>query len=164
LARRYFTHVRFSAEAEGELRSLSERGFLVHVQRTGSWVNFLYLAWALTIRGLPPLRAVVNLRRWLVRPFRRAAQTGTCAVRFSYAQRKSGSGLVFLQSTALGRAAGRPGRDDPFPALVAMARKSERPVFLVPELFVWEKWNVRVKPAWADYVFGSPEEWGSPST
>jgi glycerol-3-phosphate O-acyltransferase len=157
LARRYFTQVRFSPEAEAELVGCAERGFVVHVQRTSSWVNFLYLAWALTVRGLPPLRAVVNLRRWLVRPFRRAAQSGTCAVRFSYAQRKSGSGLVFLQSTALGRALGRPGRDDPFPALVAMARKSERPVFLVPELFVWEKWNVRVKPAWADYVFGSPE-------
>jgi len=157
LASRYFTHVRFSAEAEAELRTCSERGFVVHVQRTSSWVNFLYLAWALTVRSQPPLRAVVNLRRWLVRPFRRAAQNGTCAVRFAYAQRKSGSALVFLQSTALGRALGRPGRDDPFPALVALARKSERPVFLVPELFVWEKWNVRLKPAWADYVFGSPE-------
>jgi glycerol-3-phosphate O-acyltransferase len=157
LARRYFTHVRFSSEAEAELRGCSERGFVVHVQRTSSWVNFLYLAWALTVRGLPPLRAVVNLRRWLVRPFRRAAQRGPCAVRFAYAQRKSGAALVFLQSTALGRALGRPGRDDPFPALVALARKSEQPVFLVPELFVWEKWNVRLKPAWADYVFGSPE-------
>lgn len=157
LAQRYFIHVRFSAEAEAELRGCAERGFVVHVQRTSSWVNFLYLAWALTIRGLPPLRAVVNLRRWLVRPFRRAAQRGSCAVRFAYAQRKGGSALVFLQSTALGRALGQPGRDDPFPALVAMARKSEGPVFLVPELFVWEKWNVRVKPAWADYVFGSPE-------
>jgi glycerol-3-phosphate O-acyltransferase len=157
LARRYFTHVRFSPEAEAELRNCSAGGFVVHVQRTSSWVNFLYLAWALTVRGLPPLRAVVNLRRWLVRPFRRAAQSGECAVRFAYAQRKGGSGLVFLQSTALFRALGQPGRDDPFPALVALARKSEKPVFLLPELFVWEKWNVRVKPAWADYVFGSPE-------
>ena len=40
---------------------------------------------------------------------------------------------------------------------MALARKSDRPVFLVPELFVWEKWSVRLKPAWADYVFGSPE-------
>jgi glycerol-3-phosphate O-acyltransferase len=157
LARRYFTHVRFSPEAEAELRACSQRGFVVHVQRTSSWVNFLYLAWALTVRGLPPLRAVVNLRRWLVRPFRRAAQRGPCAVRFAYAQRKSGAALVFLQSTAIGRALGRPGRDDPFPDLVALARKSEQPVFLLPELFVWEKWNVRLKPAWADYVFGSPE-------
>ncbi|MGO8968398.1 MAG: 1-acyl-sn-glycerol-3-phosphate acyltransferase [Myxococcaceae bacterium] len=157
LAQRYFTQVRFSPEAEAELRARSEGGFLVHVQRTSSWVNFLYLAWALTVRGLPPIRAVVNLRRWLVRPFRRTAQTGDCAVRFAYAQRKGGSALVFLQSTVLGRALGRPGPDNPFPALVALARRSERPVCIVPELFVWEKWNVRLKPAWADYVFGSPE-------
>ena len=157
LARRYFTQVRFPPEAESELRHLSERGTVVHVQRTSSWVNFLYLAWALVMRGLPPLRAVVNLRPWLVRPFRRAAQRGSSALRLAYAQRKGGTTLVFLQSTALFRALGRPGRDDPFPALVALARRSERPVFLVPELFVWEKWNVRLKPAWADYVFGSPE-------
>src|SRR5271170_4103284 len=99
LARRYFTHVRFSPEAEAELRRCSERGFVVHVQRTSSWVNFLYLAWALTVRGLPPLRAVVNLRRWLVKPFRRAAQSGSCALRFAYAQRKGGSAMVFLQAT-----------------------------------------------------------------
>ncbi len=157
LAQRYFTQVRFSAEAEAELRARSERGFVVHVQRTSSWVNFLYLAWALTVRGLPPIRAVVNLRPWLVRPFRKTAQRGDCAVRFAYAQRKGGSALVFLQSTVLGRALGRPGPDNPFPALVALARKSDRPVFILPELFVWEKWNVRLKPAWADYVFGSPE-------
>ena len=157
LARRYFTHVRFSAEAEAELRARSEAGFLVHVQRTSSWVNFLYLAWALTLRGLRPVRAVVNLRPWLVRPFRRTAQTGDCGARLAYAVRKKGSALVFLQSTVLGRALGRPGPDNPFPALVALARKSEQPVFLIPELFVWEKWNVRLKPAWADYVFGSPE-------
>jgi glycerol-3-phosphate O-acyltransferase len=157
LAHRYFTQVRFSPEAEAELKQCADRGFVVHVQRTSSWVNFLYLAWALTIRGLPPLRAVVNLRRWLVKPFRRAAQSGSCALRFAYAQRKGGSAMVFLQATALGRALGRPGRDDPFPALVGLARKSERPVLLVPELFVWEKWTVRFKPAWADYVFGSPE-------
>ena len=78
-------------------------------------------------------------------------------MRFEYARRHGGSALVFLQQTAIGRAGGRSGREDPFPALVAMARKSDRPVFLVPELVVWEKWSVRLKPAWADYVFGTPE-------
>ncbi|HUM10179.1 MAG TPA: 1-acyl-sn-glycerol-3-phosphate acyltransferase [Myxococcaceae bacterium] len=157
LGRRYCPHVRVAPAAEAELRRLSAEGFVVHVQRTAAWVSFLYLAWLLVSRSLPPIRAVVNMRRWLGRPWRRVAQRGPLDVRFTFARRKGGSALVFLQTTAIGRAGGRSGREDPFPALVTMARKCEQPVFLVPELVVWEKWSVRLKPAWADYVFGTPE-------
>jgi len=157
LGRRYCPHVRVLPAADAELRRLSAAGFVVHVQRTAAWVSFLYLAWLLVSRALPPIRAVVNMRRWIGRPWGRIAQRGSLDVRFEYARRNAGSALVFLQQTAIGRAAGRSGREDPFPALVAMARKSDRPVFLVPELVVWEKWSVRLKPAWADYVFGTPE-------
>ena len=157
LGRRYCPHVRVAAAADAELRRLGAEGFVVHVQRTATWVSFLYLAWLLVSRGLAPIRAVVNMRRWFGRPWRRVAQRGALDVRFEYARRHGGSALVFLQQTALMRAGGRSGREDPFPDLVAMARKSERPVFLVPELVVWEKWSVRLKPAWADYVFGTPE-------
>jgi glycerol-3-phosphate O-acyltransferase len=157
LGRRYCPDVRVGPAAEAELRRLGADGFVVHVQRTAAWVSFLYLAWLLVSRGLPPIRAVVNMRRWMGKPWRRVAQRGPLDVRFEYARRHGGSALVFLQQTALMRAGGRSGREDPFPALVGMARKSDRPVFLVPELVVWEKWSVRLKPAWADYVFGTPE-------
>jgi len=157
LGRRYCPHVRVAPAADAELRRLDAAGFVVHVQRTAAWASFLYLAWLLISRGLAPIRAVVNMRRWLGKPWRRVAQRGPLDVRFEYARRHGGSALVFLQQTALMRAGGRSGREDPFPALVAMARKSERPVFLVPELVVWEKWSVRLKPAWPDYVFGTPE-------
>ncbi|MBM4380919.1 MAG: glycerol-3-phosphate acyltransferase, partial [Deltaproteobacteria bacterium] len=139
LAARFFTAVRFSPEDEAEWRRLSEQGFVVHVMRTTAWVNYLYLAWALVTRGLPPVRAVVNLRRWFTRPFTHTVQRGDFDVRFTYARRQQGSGLIFLKQSAFGSTRGRQITEDPFPALVAMARKSERPVYLVPELFVWEK-------------------------
>jgi len=157
LGRRYCPHVRVGAAADAELRRLGSEGFVVHVQRTAAWVSFLYLAWLMVSRGLPPVRAVFNMRRWFGRPWRRVAQRGPLDVRLEFARRKGGSALAFLQTTAIGRAGGRSGREDPFPDLVALARKSDRPVFLVPELVVWEKWSVRLKPAWADYVFGTPE-------
>ncbi|HEY1905994.1 MAG TPA: 1-acyl-sn-glycerol-3-phosphate acyltransferase [Myxococcaceae bacterium] len=157
LGRRYCPHVRVGPPADAELRRLGAEGFVVHVQRTAAWVSFLYLAWLVVTRGLAPVRAVFNMRRWFGRPWNRVAQRGPMDVRLEFARRKGGSALVFLQTTAIGRAGGRSGREDPFPALVAMARKSDRPVFLVPELVVWEKWSVRLKPAWADYVFGTPE-------
>jgi glycerol-3-phosphate O-acyltransferase len=157
IGRHYFDGVRFPPEAEAELRRLHEVGFVVHVMRSTSWVNYLYLTWALLRRGLPPVRAVVNLRRWFTRPWRRTAQRGEFEVRFTYARRHGGSGLVFLRRSALGRAEGLQSREDPFPALVALARKGDRPVFLVPELFVWEKWTKALRPRLLDRVFGSPD-------
>jgi len=157
LAARFFTAVRFTPEDEAEWRRLHEQGFVVHVMRTTAWVNYLYLAWALVTRGLPPVRAVVNLRRWFTRPFTHTVQRGDFDVRFTYARRQQGSGLIFLKQSAFGSTRGRQITEDPFPALVAMARKSEKPVYLVPELFVWEKVPQPLQPTWVDYVFGSPE-------
>lgn len=157
LAARYFEPVRFSNESVEALARLHDQGFVVHIMRTTAWINYLYLTWALIRRGLPPVRAVVNLRRWFTRPWRKTAQRGDFDVRFTYARRHGGSGLVFLKQSAFGTARGKYTREDPFAALVALARKAEKPVFLVPELFVWEKWNQRLKPGVIDFVFGSPE-------
>lgn len=157
LASRYFEEVRFPPEAESELVQLSEQGFVVHVMRTTAWINYLYLSWALIKRGLPPIRAVVNLRRWFTRPWRKTAQRGNFEVRFNYARRQRGSALVFLKESAIGTARGKATREDPFPSLVAFTRKLDRPVYLVPELFVWEKWHQRLKPGIVDFLFGSPE-------
>ncbi|MGQ0503929.1 MAG: 1-acyl-sn-glycerol-3-phosphate acyltransferase [Myxococcaceae bacterium] len=157
IASRYFESVRFPVERVDELARLHEQGFVVHVMRTTAWINFIYLTWALITRGLPPVRAVVNLRRWLTRPWRKTAQRGDFEVRFTYARRNGGSGLIFLRESAFGSTRGKRMTEDPFPALVEMARKGDRPVFLVPELFVWEKRNQRLKPALIDYIFGSPE-------
>ncbi|MBE2249641.1 MAG: 1-acyl-sn-glycerol-3-phosphate acyltransferase [Myxococcus sp.] len=156
LARRYFEAVRFPQGAVDELKALHQKGLVVHVMRTTAWVNFLYLHWAMVRRGLPPVRAVVNLRPWFTRPFTLAAQRGDFDVRFTYARRQGGSGLIFLRESAFNSARGKDG-EDPFPALVEMARKSDTPVFLVPELFVWEKWLQKITPSVFDRVFGSPE-------
>jgi len=157
LGARYFDGVHFPPESEDELRTLHDKGFVVHVMRSTAWINFLYLAWAMVRRLLPPVRAVVNLRPWFTRPFRNTAQRGDFDVRFTYARRHGGSGLIFLKKTALMSASGKDIEENPFPALVAMARKGDRTVFLVPELFVWEKRTSRIKPGIMDIVFGSPE-------
>jgi glycerol-3-phosphate O-acyltransferase len=156
-ARRYFEPVRFAPSAVEELAALHAKGFVVHIMKTTAWVNFLFLHWAMVRRGLPPIRAVVNLRRWFTRPFTLAAQRGAFDVRFTYARREGGSGLVFLKESAFNSARGRTTDEDPFPTLVEMAKKSEHPIFLVPELFVWEKWLQKITPSLFDRVFGSPE-------
>ncbi len=157
LGARYFDGVHFPPEAEDELRSLHAKGFVVHVMRSTAWINFLYLAWAMVRRALPPIRAVVNLRPWFTRPWTKTLQRSDFDVRFTFARRQNGSGLIFLKKTALMSASGKDIEENPFPALVAMARKGDRTVFLVPELFVWEKRTARIKPGIMDIVFGSPE-------
>ncbi|KFE66631.1 1-acyl-sn-glycerol-3-phosphate acyltransferase [Hyalangium minutum] len=157
LGARYFDGVHFPPESEDELRALHAKGFVVHVMRSTAWINFLYIAWAMVRRALPPIRAVVNLRPWFTRPFRKTAQRGDFDVRFTYARRHGGSGLIFLKKTALMNPSGKDIEENPFPALVAMARKGDRNVLLVPELFVWEKRSARIKPGIMDIVFGSPE-------
>jgi glycerol-3-phosphate O-acyltransferase len=157
LAQRYFEPVRFPQSASDELSKLSQQGFVVHVMRTTAWVNFLYLHWALVKRALPPLRAVVNLRTWFTRPFTRVRQQGELFDRFSRARAEGGSGLIFLRESAFNTARGVETRHDPFPALVELARSSSQPVYLVPELLVWEKWQQKVMPSLFDRVFGSPE-------
>ena len=102
---------------------------MVHVQRTAAWVNYLYLAWLLVSRGLPPIRAVVNMRRWLGKPWRKVAQRGDLEVRFTYARRNGGSALVFLQQTALGRARGKERTGGPLPC-PGGAGAQERPASL----------------------------------
>jgi glycerol-3-phosphate O-acyltransferase len=157
LSKRYFRPVRVSEQAKAELKALSQRGLVVHVMRTTAWINFLYLAWAMTQWCLPPIRAVVNLRRWFTRPFTRAQLRTPFPERFSFAMSSKGSVLVFLRESAFNTARGRETRDDPFPALVALAKSSDKPIFLVPELFVWEKWHQSLSPSLFDRVFGSPE-------
>lgn len=157
LAGHYFEPVRFPASAIEQLKALSHQGFVVHVMRTTAWINYLYLSWAMVRHGLPPVRAVVNLRRWFTRPFTLAAMRGEFDVRFTYARRQGGSGLIFLRESAFNTARGRETREDPFPALVGMARASDKPLFLVPELLLWEKWQQKVTPSVFDRIFGSPE-------
>jgi glycerol-3-phosphate O-acyltransferase len=100
---------------------------------------------------------VVNLRPWFTRPFTLVARRGAFDVRFTWARRQGGSGLVFLRESAFNTARGRETREDPFPALVELAKGSDKPLFLVPELLLWEKWQQKVTPSILDRIFGSPE-------
>jgi glycerol-3-phosphate O-acyltransferase len=158
---KYFESVRFPAEAEQQLKDLeAQGGLVVHVMRTTAWINFAYLQWALTQRRLRPIRAVVNLRRWLTKPFTRTAQSGPYEERLNSAVIQNGSALIFLRESAFNSARGQLTQEDPFPALVKLVRTTTLPVFAVPELLLWEKFQQKLTPSLMDRVFGSPESPG----
>ena len=155
-ARTYFDSIRTGDEVERTLAQVHAQGRVVHVMRSTGRIRFAYLAYLLAKLGLPPLRAAVGLTRFFgLRPWRRLIQgpAGTATVQ---ALEQGGSALVFLKRSALTESRGR-ALDDPFPSLVAEARKGGRPILLLPELLVWERSPGHVRPSLLDALFGSPE-------
>jgi glycerol-3-phosphate O-acyltransferase len=157
LGRRFFAPVRFPESGAEALARLSRQGFVVHVMRTSGWLPYGYLDWALVSHGLPPVRATANLIHWYTRPFTLLRREPSVEERFKGARAEGTSGLVFLRQVSFNTARGVQPRDDPFPALVELARRGGAPVYLVPELLVWEKWQQKVSPSVFDRIFGSPE-------
>ena len=162
LGARYFDGGALPARGRGRAARAAARGASWSTcMRTTAWINFLYLAWAMVRRGLPPVRAVVNLRPWFTRPWRKTAQRGDFDVRFTYA-RPPGRLRARLPQDAprsAARLAARRRSEDPFPALVrAWRARATGRCSWCPELFVWEKRQPRGSSrAWRDCVFGSPE-------
>jgi glycerol-3-phosphate O-acyltransferase len=156
VAARYFEPIPFPKEGEALLSRLSKEGEVVHVMRSSGVLNFLYLAYALICRRLPPLRAAIGLRWTFWRPFRRLFRDGTAPERLSKALDAGCSALVFLRNPA-GLASVAIPAEDPFPALIGRARAGKAPLFLVPELFLWRNRARSLRPGLIDLLFGSPE-------
>lgn len=158
-ARRFFEPVRFPPEAEERLARVAREGYVVHVMPASGYLRFLYLLWALIRRGLPPLRAAMGVKRWWFKPFRRV-QTGPLTdTKLAIAFEDGGSALVFLRAPYVGSVKGRT-LEDPFPALVALQRRVGRPIYVVPELLIWEPRPAHLVPSIWDVIFGSPEARG----
>jgi glycerol-3-phosphate O-acyltransferase len=156
VCRHYFDAVRTGPEVEQALVHAYAQGQVVHVMKSSGRLRFLYLAYLLAKLGLPPLRAAVGLSRFLgIRPWRRLIQ-GEAGQAALEALKKGGSALVFLKRSSFASASGKT-HDDPFPALVAAARTSDKPILLLPDLLVWERNPGRVRPGLLDVLFGSPE-------
>jgi glycerol-3-phosphate O-acyltransferase len=158
-AARYFDPVPFPAEAAKELSGLTERGEVVHVMRSAGALCFLYLAWSLLKLELPPLRAVTGLKWSFWSPFRRLFRGGSAAQQLTRALDKGSGALVFLRESS-GWIPKLEPKEDPFFALIRRARSAARPLFLVPELFLWRARARNLKPGIREFLFGSPEDPG----
>ncbi|MGI5861502.1 MAG: 1-acyl-sn-glycerol-3-phosphate acyltransferase [Myxococcales bacterium] len=156
-ADRYFAPIPFPEDGARLLARLSKEGEVVHVMRSAGMLSFLYLAWAVLTRGLPPLRAATGLRWSFWSPFRRLFRRGSAAQRLERALNTGNSALVFLRQASGWIPRFKPS-EDPFHALVARARKASRPLFLVPELFLWHSRARNLRPGIRDFLFGSPED------
>lgn len=142
---RWFKPVQVPREAGRELADLARQGSLVFVTRSAGLLNFLYLAWLLRQLGLPPLRAALGLTGFLPWLFRVRAGPAALAA----AVEGGDASVVFLRGAR---------GEDPFPRLVALQRRLDRPIQLVPALLVWTRRPQKLEPTLGEILFGTPDQ------
>ncbi len=156
----FFDAVSFPEERVAELRELAREGSLVYVMRSAGALNYAYFAHAYASRGLPVPELVHGLGQGPLARLSGVANGDAQAV--AEAVGRGQSVLLFLRQPGLfGSRHGAAPEEDPFPALVELARARERRIFLVPQVLVWERHPGKLKPGIGSLVVGSPD---SPSS
>ncbi len=155
-----FDAVSFPEERVAELRGLAHQGALVYVMRSAGALNYAYFAHAYASRDLPVPQMVHGLGEGPLAKLS-GIESGDAQAIADSVERGS-SVLLFLRQPGLfgSRHGSAPG-EDPFPALVKLARERDRRIFLVPQILVWERHPGKLKPGIGSLVVGSPD---SPSS
>jgi glycerol-3-phosphate O-acyltransferase len=156
-----FLPVRVPATAGAQLRALAEKGTVVYVGRSAALVTFVYFQQLFVRLGAPVAEAVLGLGvpvwsmwgRLLAgrRPVRAPGRDDVAG-----AVHRGRSAMVFLRRPG-SLAAQIRGRQDPFPALVAAQRQLDRPIFLQPQLLIWERRPRQLRRSLFDVIFGEVE-------
>lgn len=156
--RRFFDPVHFPQDAEERLRAHAREGTPIYVMRSAGVLNYLFFTWALAKRGLPLPSAVVGLPRFLHRILSLLvglpARSGVDELVRSLED--GASAMVFLRRPAFLRSKGT-AADDPFVELVALQRRLDRPLLLIPQILIFKRAPVRLRPGIRDVILGSAE-------
>ena len=156
-----FAPVSVPSDTGQRLQGLAQKGTVVYVGRSAALVTFAFFQYLYLRLGAPIAGAVigpaVGVWWWWLRPI-----LGRKPVRAPYksdvpgAIRAGQSAMVFLQKPGSLVASVRT-HHDPFPDLVKLQRTLERPIYLVPQLLIWERRARQLKPSLFDILFGEPE-------
>ena len=169
--RSFFQHIEIGERWEGDIRAAAERGQVIYIGRSLSWLDFLALDWLTKEHGLPLVRFTNDVGLSVVEPFGRGARRLSLKSPIPDDEAliqcvgQGHSALLFLRrppDAAEMQAQGvRHGGDmevDLIRTLVELQRKSERPFLLLPQTFVWTKRPANVERSVIDVLFG-PSEW-----
>jgi len=169
--RSYFSHIQVGERWEADIRAAADRGQVVYVGRSLSWLDFLALDWLTKEHGLPLVRFTNDVGLSVIEPFGRGERRLKLErpvpedVALSCCIEQGHSALLFLrrppEAIDTSVAGARHGREldvDLIRTLVELQRKSARPILLVPQTFVWTKRPANVKRNALDVLFG-PSEW-----
>ncbi|HVU03379.1 MAG TPA: 1-acyl-sn-glycerol-3-phosphate acyltransferase [Polyangiaceae bacterium] len=158
------------------VRKLASQGTVVYVLRNLNFVDYLALDHLTKRFGLPQIRFANDLGLWILNPatsagFVKALVPGASkspSAELEAAIREGGSAALFLKrppgvlDVATGATGGRGLKegDELVRTLLEVQRRSDRPILLVPQVFVWTKRPDTRGTRALDFLLG-PREWPS---
>ena len=165
---RFFSHIVVDDRWQGVVQGAAERGVVVYVMRSLSFLDFLCTDYLTKRFGLPLVRFVNDLGLWILEPFGKGRRRLRLRrqVPEDRALRTTALGgfgaLLFLRRPP-GLLRTNPKRSpdkgiDLLRTLIETQRQSDRPILLVPQTFVWSKLPPNKQRSILDIVFG-PSEW-----
>jgi glycerol-3-phosphate O-acyltransferase len=181
LSRRFFERIQVDDGWADEVRRLSQRGAVLYVLRNLNWLDFLALDYLTKQHDLPPIRYVNDLGLWILNPAMGGAGNGVLSRLIPGRRPKveeelldavehGGSAALFLKrppsviDVAAGASGGRGMKegDELVEALFRIQRQSERPLILLPLVFVWSKSPDQLGGRPMDLLLG-PRSWPTPT-
>ncbi len=169
---RFFSQIQVDERWEPTVRSAAERGTVIYIARSLSFLDFLAVDYLTKQHGLPLVRFCNDVGMSIVEPFgrgsrrlRRKAQIPEDeALRVCLGG--GHSALLFLrrppslaeQSSAGGARKGEALEHDLIRTLVQEQRRASKPILIVPQTFVWTKRPPNQERSAVDLLFG-PAEW-----
>ncbi len=176
LYRRFFDKIQVDEAWVRAVRSLAEQGSVVYVLRNLNFVDFFALDYLTKRHRLPQIRFVNDLGLWVLSPMGKGWLNAILPSRFTRREEledalaRGGSAALFLKRprSVFDAAAGASGTrglkegDELVRTLFELQRRSERPIFLVPQVFVWSKAPDTRGTEPFDFIIGS-REWPSPT-
>ena len=174
--RRFFEKIQVDDAWVRSVKDLASEGSIVYVLRNLNFIDFLALDYLTKRHRLPQIRFVNDLGLWILNPMGKGwlnailpPKTVSRSVELEDALERGGSAALFLKRPpgVLDLAAGASGGrglqegDGLVRTLFELQRKRERPILLVPQVFVWTKFPDSRGTEPFDFVLG-PREWPSP--
>ncbi len=163
---RFFRHMKVDERWSGSVRESAARGIVVYVMRSISVLDFLCLDYLVKRFRLPLVRFVNDLGLWILEPFGRGGRR--LRLRRQIPQEEAlakilqdeESALLFLRRPpAIGEPPTGQGLEvDLIRRLVEAQRKVDRPILILPQVFVWTMRPPNRRPSFVDLLFG-PAEW-----
>jgi len=174
VAARFFDHIESDDGELGAVRDAADEGSIVYVMRTRSVLDYLFFNHFLLKHGLPLSRFANGIRTLFAAPIREQLR----AVWVRLGQRRRGElplpdpvdgghlgdlvqaghpVLLFLKHRTQVLGPSFSSNTDVVEVLVEAQRKSDTPIFVVPQVLVWERAPDRTHRGFWDVILGDPE-------
>lgn len=159
----FFDDLQVDAGWADRVRLAATTGHVVYIGRTVSFLDFLALDALSKRHGLPLIGFANDMEMSIVEPFGRGSRRLRARIPLPEAPalaetiRAGAAALLFMRRKPDDTPAASPD-DDLLRTLVEAQRKTEKPIFLMPQTFVWTKRPPNTKATLIDVLFG-PSEW-----